>query len=61
MDASNVERSLLWEITGNLAAADNDLRIENQLLFSKSKIIIKQTVFNHAHTKDLRPTSSIQR
>ena len=56
-----VERSLLWEITGSLAAAGNDLRVGNQLFFSKSKIIIKQTVFNHAHTKDPRPTSSIQR
>ena len=56
-----VERSLLWEITGNLAAASNDLRVGNQLLFSKTKIIIKQTIFNRAHTKDPRPTSSIQR
>ena len=56
-----VERSLLWEITGSLAAAGNDLRVGIQLLFSKSKIIIKQTVFNRAHTKDPRPTSSIQR
>ena len=56
-----VERSLLWEITGNLAAAGNDLRVGNQLLFSKPKIIIKQTVFNRVHTKDSRPTSSIQR
>ena len=55
-----VERSLLWEITGSLAAAGNDLRVGNQLLFSKTKIIIKQTVFNRAHTKDPRPTSSIQ-
>ena len=37
-----VERSLLWEITGSLAAADNDFRVGNQL-FSKPKIIIKQT------------------
>ena len=36
-----VERSLLWEITGSLAAAGNDLRVGNQLLFSKSKTIIK--------------------
>ena len=56
-----VEKSLLWEITGSLAAADNDLRIGIQLLFSKSKIIIKQIVFNRAHTKDPRPNSSIQR
>ena len=56
-----VERSLLWKISGSLAAAGNDLRVGNQLLFSKPKIIIKQTVFNRAHTKDLRPTSSIQR
>ena len=56
-----VERSLLWEITGNLAATGNDLRVGNQLLFSKTKIVIKQTVFNYAHTKDPRPTSSIQR
>ena len=56
-----VERSLLWEITGSLVAAGNDLRVGNQLLFSKSKIIIKQTVFNRTHTKDPRPTSSIQR
>ena len=34
-----VERSLLWEITGILAATDNDLRVGNQLLYSKSKII----------------------
>ena len=56
-----VERSLLWEITGSLAAAGNDLRVGNQLLFSKPKIIIKQTIFNRAHIKDPRPTSSIQR
>ena len=56
-----VERSLLWEITGSLAAIDNDLRVGNQLLFFKPKIVIKQTVFNYAHTKDPRPTSSIQR
>ena len=36
-----VERSLLWEIIGSLAAVGNDLRVGNQLLFSKSKIIIK--------------------
>ena len=46
---------------GSLATASNDLRVGNQLLFSKSKIEIKQTVFNCAHTKDPRPTSSIQR
>ena len=56
-----VERSLLWEIMGSLAAAGNDLRVENQLLFSKPKIIIKQTIFNCIRTKDPRPTSSIQR
>ena len=55
-----VERSLLWEITGSLAAVGNDLRVTNQLLFSKTKIIIKQNVFNCAHTKGSRPTSSIQ-
>ena len=55
-----VEKSLLWEITGSLAATSYDLRVGNQLLFSKTKIIIKQTVFNRAHNKDLRPTSSIQ-
>ena len=54
-----VERSLLWEITGNLATADNDLRVGKQLLFSKPKIVVKQTVFNCAHIKDPRPTSSI--
>ena len=56
-----VERSLLWEITGSLAAAGNDLRVGNQLLFSKPWIIIKQTVFNRIRTKDPRPTNSIQR
>ena len=56
-----VERSLLWEITGSLAAAGKDLRVGKQLLFSKPKIVVKQTVFNCAHTKDPRPTSSIQR
>ena len=56
-----VERSLLWEITVSLAAAGNDLRVGKQLLFSKPKIVVKQTVFNRAHTKDPRPTSSIQR
>ena len=56
-----VERSLLWEITGSLAAAGNDSRVGKQLLFSKPKIVVKQTVFNRAHTKDPRPTSSIQR
>ena len=56
-----VERSLLWEITESLAAAGNDLRVGNQLLFSKPKIIIKQTIFNRAYTKDSRTTSSIQR
>ena len=56
-----IERSLLWEITGSLAAVGNDLRIGKQLLFSKPKIIVKQTVLNRAHTKDPRPTSSIQR
>ena len=56
-----VERSLLWEITGSLAAAGNDLRVGKQLLFSKPKIVVKQTVFNRAYTKDPRPTSSIQR
>ena len=55
-----VERSLLWEITGSLAAAGNDSRVGKQL-FSKPKIVVKQTVFNRAHTKDPRPTSSIQR
>ena len=45
----------------NLGAVGNDLEVENQLLFSKPKIIIKQTVFNRVHTKDPRPTSSIQR
>ena len=56
-----VERSLLWEITRSLAAAGNDLRVGKQLLFSKPKIVVKQTVFNRIHTKDSRPTSSIQR
>ena len=56
-----VKRSLLWEITGSLAVAGNDLRVGNQFLFSKSKIIIKEIIFNYAHTKDLRLTSSIQR
>ena len=56
-----VERSMLWEITESLGAASNDLRVGIQLLFFKSKIIIKQTVFNRAHTKDPRPTSSTQR
>ena len=56
-----VERRLLWEITGSLAAAGNDSRVGKQLLFSKTKIVVKQTVFNRAHTKDPRPTSSIQR
>ena len=56
-----VERSLLWKITGSLAAAGNDLRVGKQLLFSKPKIVVKQTVFNRAHTKNPRPTSSIQR
>ena len=55
-----VESSLLWEITGSLAAASNDLRVGNQFLFSKPKIIVKQTVFNCVHTKDPRLTSSIQ-
>ena len=36
-----VERSLLWEITGSLAAAGNDLRVGKELLFSKPKIIVK--------------------
>ena len=56
-----VERSLFWEITGSLAAAGNDSRVGKQLLFSKPKIVVKQTVFNRAHTKDPRPSSSIQR
>ena len=56
-----VERSLLWEITESLAAAGNDSRVGKQFLFSKPKIVVKQTVFNRAHTKDPRPTSSIQR
>ena len=56
-----VERSLLWEITGSLAAVGNDSRVGKQFLFSKPKIVVKQTVFNRAHTKDPRPTSSIQR
>ena len=56
-----VERSLLWEITGSLAAAGNDSRVRKQLLFSKPKIVVKQTVFNRAHTKDPRPISNIQR
>ena len=56
-----VEKSLLWEITGSLAAAGNDSRVGKQFLFSKPKIVVKQTVFNRAHTKDPRPTSSIQR
>ena len=55
-----VERSLLWEITRSLAATGKDLRVGKQLLFSKPKIVVKQTVFNRAHTKDPRPTSSIQ-
>ena len=53
--------SLLWKITESLAIAENDLRVGNQLLFLKSKIIIKETVFNRVHTKDPRPTDSIQR
>ena len=56
-----VERSLLWEVTGSLVPAGYDLRVGNQLLISKPNIRIKQTVFNRAHTKDPRPTSSIQR
>ena len=36
-----VERSLLWEITGSLAAASNDLRVGKELLFSKPKIVVK--------------------
>ena len=36
-----VERSLLWEITGSLAAAGNDLRVGKELLFSKPKIAVK--------------------
>ena len=36
-----VERSLLWEITGSLTAAGNDLRVGKELLFSKSKIVVK--------------------
>ena len=56
-----VERSFLWKIPRSLAAAGNDLRVGNQLLFSKPKIVIKQTVFNCTHTKDPKPTSSIQR
>ena len=36
-----VERSLLWEITGSLAAAGNDLRVGKELLFSKPKIVVK--------------------
>ena len=35
-----VERSLLWEITGSLVAAGNDLRVGKEL-FSKPKIIVK--------------------
>ena len=46
---------------GSLAAAGNDLRVGKQLLFSKPKIVVKQTVFSRAHTKDSRPTSNIQR
>ena len=53
------ERSLFWEITESLAVAGNDLRVGNQLFF-KPKIIVKQTLFNRVHTKDPRPTSSIQ-
>ena len=55
-----VKRSLLWKITGSLAVVGNDLRVKNQLLYSKFKIIIKQTVFNRVHTKNPRLTSSIQ-
>ena len=36
-----IKRSLLWEITGSLATVGNDLRVENQLLYSKPKIINK--------------------
>ena len=36
-----VERSLLWKITGSLAAAGNDLRVGKELLFSKPKIVVK--------------------
>ena len=36
-----VERSLLWEITGSLAAAGNDSRVGKQFLFSKPKIVVK--------------------
>ena len=36
-----VERSLLWEITGSLAAAGHDLRVGKELLFSKPKIVVK--------------------
>ena len=36
-----VERSLLWEITGSLTAAGNDLRVGKELLFSKLKIVVK--------------------
>ena len=41
MTRFRVERSLLWKITGSLAAVGNDLRVGNQLLFSKTKIVIK--------------------
>ena len=36
-----IERSLPWEIMGSLTTAYNNLRVENQLLYSKSKIINK--------------------
>ena len=36
-----VERSLLWKITRSLIAVDNDLRVRNQLLYYKPKIINK--------------------
>ena len=36
-----VERSLLWEIMESLVATSNDLRVGNQLLYSKPKIIIR--------------------
>ena len=39
-----VERSLFWEFTRSLAATDNDLRVGNQLLYSKPKIIIKTSL-----------------
>ena len=56
-----VERSLLWEITGSLAAAGNDLRVGNQLLFSKPKSNKPSSTVSTQKTRGLLVVSNVEK